>query len=268
MSRAMEPGSRPRSVIVVSTGRTGTKAIAAWTNRNLPAVASWHEPFPSRFLRPLCHMRVAGQLTDDGLIGIMRAASYARRRRASGDTLFFEASPYLRACVDLLPSIFEDPLVLHLVRDPRAYVTSYINHGAFSGPKGILGQLVPYWQLKPEHIDPDGALRWRAMPHHERICWRWNALNRLIEEGATSLPGDRYLRLRCEDIIDSRMHGLAPLAAALGIAPGTGECRMTLDVRTNESRNALHPAAYHWSEQMISVMHQYCGERMRQYGYD
>ena len=199
----------------------------------------------------------------DRLAILERAAAIGRMAQSE------QTGQALTAVWDSLPRrVREDPLVLHLVRDPRAYVTSYINHGAFSGPKGILGQLVPYWQLKPEHIDPDGALRWRSMPHHERICWRWNALNRLIEEGATSLAADRYLRLRFEDIIDSRKDGLEPLAASLGIAPGSGECKMTLDVRTNESRNAHHPAADDWSEQMISVMHQYCGDRMRQYGYD
>jgi len=260
-------GSIPGSVIVVSTGRTGTQAIARWATRNLVGVASRHEPFPSRVLRPLCHMRAAGRLTDAALIRVLRATSARRRREVGPGGILFEASPYLRACVDLLPRVFDDPLVLHLVRHPSAYVTSYINHGAFSGAKGILGHLAPYWQLKPEDLQVGVDRTWRAMSRHERICWRWNALNGLIEDGARTLPRGRYLRLRFEDVVDPRQEGLRPLLEALGQYPVRAGCSAALDIKSNQSRDTFHPAASDWSEEMISVMHAYCGARMEAYGY-
>lgn len=267
MNQAGHHGATPRSVIVVSTGRTATQAIAGWAACNLAGVASWHEPFPSRLLRPLCHMRVAGRLGASDLVRLLRATSARRRKRSQDDVVFFEASPYLRACVDLLPQVFDDPLVLHMVRDPRAYVTSYINHGAFSGAKGILGNLVPYWQLKPEHLDPGCSRRWHEMSHHERICWRWNALNGLIEDGARTLPSNRYLRLRFEDVVDPRQEGLAPLMKALNQYPVSDGYSAVLNMRSNQSRETFYPPAKDWSEEMVSMMQQYCNSRMKTYGY-
>ena len=256
----------PASAVVVSTGRTATKALAAWAGTELEGVRAWHEPFPSRLLRPLCHLYAAGNLSADATVRLLKAAHRLRRRAMTGRRCF-EASPYLRACVELLPRVYDDPLVVHMVRDPRAYVTSYINHGAFSGVKGFFGELLPFWQLKPEHLDPACERSWRTMSPHERVCWRWNALNRLIEEGARSLPADRYLRLRFEDVIDPERDGLAPLVDALGLALDRGGRRVTLDIRANESRSAVHPRAGDWSDEMNAVLESHCGERMRAYGY-
>lgn len=259
--------SPSRSAVVVSTGRTATKALASWLACNTVNVAAYHEPFPSRLLRPLCNAYAAGRLSDAWLVRILKTCIGLRRGRAH-DRTYIEASPYLRACVDLLPRVLEDPFVLHIVRDPRTYVTSYINHGAFTGLKGALGAAIPYWQLKPEHLAATGGLKWSAMTPHERICWRWDQLNGLIEHGAASLPRGRYLRVRFEDLVDPAKDGLRPVLEWLGLETRHGLGSPVLDLRANPSRHAIHPGRQEWSADMWSTLDYHCHQRMLRYGYD
>lgn len=261
------PSPPHRNVFVVSTGRTATRALATWMGRNVVNVAAWHEPFPSRLLRPLCNARAAGTVADTWLVRVLRVCIGSRRARA-GDRTYIEASPYLRACVDLLPRVLDDPFVLHIVRDPRAYVTSYINHGAFVGVKGVAGAVMPYWQLKPEHVNEADGRTWASMSPHERICWRWENLNGLIEHGTARLPQGRYLRVRFEDIVDPARGGLQPVLEWLGLETVPELRSPALDLRENRSRRTIHPRPEEWSGDMRSVLERYCRQRMIRYGYD
>lgn len=261
------PSIRNRNAFVVSTGRTATRALASWLERYIVNVAAWHEPFPSRLLRPLCNAHAAGTVPETWLVRALRICIGSRRARADGRT-YIEASPYLRACVELLPRVLDDPFVLHIVRDPRSYVTSYMNHGAFVGFKGVAGAAIPYWQLKPEHLGKAEGRTWASMSPHERICWRWENLNALIEHGAEQLPPARYLRVRFEDIVDPACGGLRPVLDWLGLETVPGLRSPALDLRENRSHRAVHPRFEEWSGEMRSVLELHCRERMIRYGYD
>src|SRR5690349_17691742 len=58
-------------VVVVSTGRTGTQALAHHLNACYDNVTALHEPAPSRHLRLLSNRAVAGQVNIDEAIATL-----------------------------------------------------------------------------------------------------------------------------------------------------------------------------------------------------
>src|SRR5688572_22563783 len=133
-----------RMIFVLSTGRTGTKFLAEYFNKNYPSITALHEPKPSYLLRLFSNAYVDGRVSADQMVSI-----YHRQRRhilpAIATDQYMEATGYLYGFVDVLDHITPDPIILHILRDPREFVRSAHNHGSHSGRKLLATKLVPYW---------------------------------------------------------------------------------------------------------------------------
>lgn len=256
------------TAIIVSTGRTGTVALSRILAGYHPAVVALHEPAFSRMLRLAGNLYVAGQLSRRQVVRLLRL-TVGRRARGADAPLYIEASPLLRTVlVPLVEDVLPRSRIVHVVRDPRDYVRSYINHGIFHGIKGLAARAVPYAVLKPEHLERAPARRWHEMSPVEAIAWRWQTLNGLIEDAGRALQlGSSYRRVRFEDLF----HGddpaeLAHLCEWLGLDPA----RMPEGARAepaNASRRRVMPDRAEWPEEWHAVVERSCGSLMTRYGY-
>ena len=61
---ALLGGHLEQVVLILSTGRTGTKAIAHYLNDSCESVVSTHEPKPSRVLRIASFRYLAGRISE------------------------------------------------------------------------------------------------------------------------------------------------------------------------------------------------------------
>ncbi|MBA1146219.1 sulfotransferase [Ectothiorhodospiraceae bacterium WFHF3C12] len=252
-----------QTVFIVSTGRTATKALAHYLHEAWPGVTATHEPWPSRPLRVAANMYRSRKISKKTMTMTLRYARPSLRHSHAG--VHIEASPYLRSCIELLGEAFGDIRVIHLTRHPETYVRSYINHGVFSGAKGLAGKWIPYWHIKPEHIDSDSGLRWRTMNSAERIAWRWNALNSMLD-AAADVYGERYLRIRYEDLFDENSHGLELISRWIGLE-WTEELKRRTSTPLNQSLRQRTPQDDAWSDELQRAVRQFCGDRMARYGY-
>lgn len=252
-----------QTVFFVSTGRTATKAIAHYFSAFSDTTAV-HEPGGSRLLRPLANMHACGRVTTptmDRIFSVLRTPSLKR----VSTPVYIEASPLLRGCLQTLADLFENPLLIHVVRNPATYIPSYINHGAFHGVKGLVGNRLPYWMPKPEECG-DRRLRWSAMPVAERAAWRWAFINRMIEDGAAIFPG-RYHRVRYEDLFHPQRRGLEELARVIGIEPPEDDAGSYSEIRVNASRVRRFPPVSEWEQDTRERVLSHCGALMQRYGY-
>ena len=164
-----------RAVLVVSTGRTGTKALATHLTACYPDVLALHEPPPTRLkLRRMQNRSLCGAITKQ------QAIEFLRKHRPSpllgpNQTLYVESNPGLSGFLDALPDVFPEFQVLHVVRDPRTYIASALNWGVFRGVKGFLAKYLPYWLPKPDLANPAGP-RWADMTDVEKLAWHWRFL--------------------------------------------------------------------------------------------
>ncbi len=213
-----------RVVLVVSTGRTGTKALAQHLNACYPHVCALHEPPPTRFyLRRTANRYLCGRLSREELVSILTRCRARMAGPQERHTIYVESNPGLSGFLDAIPDVFPDFQVLHVVRDPRTYIASAINWGVFNGVKGMLARYLPFWLPKPEYTHPRGAAgapTWKAMSPAERLAWHWRLINVHLDRGA-ALYGDRYLRVRFEDLFARDGSGLAEVVRWMGLPPAT-----------------------------------------------
>ncbi len=252
-------------VIIVSTGRTGTMALARHFDACYEQVKAMHEPRPSRRLRILSNKFLCGKLSREALVrGLVRS----RQRLLAGiaEPVYIEANNFLHGFLGAFEEVFDRPRIVHVVRDPRTYIRSWINFGVFRGLKGLAGRYYPYWLLKPELYQKDTPRRWSRMSPPERVAWYWNAINRELNRGE-QLYGERYRRVRFENLFAKDGAELLALARWMGLPEKPQLVERAGGERINPSRDGRFPPWEQLDRQTRQAILQLCGSLMVDYGY-
>ena len=254
-----------RSVFVVSSGRTGTNAIAHYLGECFEDVTALHEPKPSRNLRVLSTARLANRKTSGQL-----AEALARSRRSICQNLstsvYVESNPYLFGFIDVLPEVFNAPLLLHIVRDPRTMIRSALNFKSQRGIKWFFSRFVPNWILKPELLEASPEKTWSQMSHVERIAWYWVTVNSHIQNMSKHFP-DRSRRIKYEDLFQPDGSGIRDVASWIGLKEKPDLLDGMLQERFNASRGREIGSWDNWPEEDRRTVYKVCGELMEEYGY-
>jgi len=180
--------------LILSTGRTGTKFLEQYINNTFENGFCLHEPKPSRRFKFLSILR------DNGIISSQLIADYyqlKRKKYFEQHNNYIESNPFLFNCVNCLKLNFPNVKILHLVRHPKSYIKSHINHGFWSGRKRIVFKYLPYWDEtkffnKIDRNDPISLL-----------IARWYIINTTIIKNTRNIP---YLCLRFEDLFNDDIY--------------------------------------------------------------
>jgi len=263
---AVFSGKFARAVFIVSSGRTGTMALARHLDACYEQVWAAHEPRPSWRLRRASSRALCGRLSREELARLL--ADNRRRLVAGiGAVYYIESNPFLGGFLDVFGDVFENAAVVHVVRDPRTYIRSGMNFGTFRGIKGLAVRLIPWWLPRPELMPGSGGLRWSEMSPPVRLAWYWAMLNRHLNRGQT-LYGDNYLRIRFEDLFARDGSGLKQLAAWIGLPWDERLVQCANSEKVNASRDAGFPRFADWSDSLKRQVMDHCGELMELYGYN
>lgn len=241
-------------VFIVSSGRTGTKAIAQHLSRCYPEVWAEHEPAPSWRLRMGTTRALMGKASCEQL----RSMLARLRRKLVGSVtqgVYVESNPYLSGFVQVIGEVFQEARVVHVVRDPRSYVRSGVNFGAFAGLKKLAAEWWPNWFPKGEG--------WPQMDGIERLAWFWNLVNSHLNRGE-GIYGERYLRVKFEELFCAE--GLERLTDWIGLPRSRGIIEEAKRERVNASHGGL-PAWEQWPAADQEKVLRHCGPLMRVYGY-
>jgi hypothetical protein len=254
-----------RVTIILSTGRTATMALAQFLDRSCPGVRAVHEPPPSRHLRIASNRFLSGRLDGHFLV-----EKYVNSRRplfaAIREPFYVESNNFLHGLATLFDEIFDAPRVVHVVRDPRTFVVSWVNHGVLNGFKGMVSRYHPDWLLKPEHLQSAPAKRWHRMLPIERLAWYWNAINLQICRAADTLGG-RYMMVRYEDLCSDSGDTLDKIVRFSGTVASRGPLDSFRDNRVNAGRRGRCAPFEKWEQTDQDVLYHHCRGLMMQFGY-
>lgn len=248
-----------KNAFILSSGRTGTKFLAEFFNTNTPDVVARHEPPPSYHLRMLSNARAAGVAPRWLMVAALRLSRPTLTRLRG--TLYIESNPFLYGFVDALPEVTPDPIIIHIVRDPRTYVASAINHGGSTGLKAAATALVPFWFPPVRSVPGVG----KNPGPVELFAGEWALVNRLLAERGGSLPG--YHVLRFEDIFDQTNSGLRQLCEILGVDYPGEAGPVSAQEKINAGQLKLMGGWPTWDQAQRDAVERICGNLMRQYGY-
>lgn len=264
-----------KNVFILSTGRTGTVYLADILNQ-MDRVLAVHEPKPSRALNAWTTAYLEGKVADKFMAATLAAK---RRKNVAGLSLdlYVESNNFIAGFASVLDQVFENAEVVHIVRDPRDFVTSLTNRGDSTGLRGLFNKYVPYWAYVPKGVKK------RQLTPYTRPAYRWVAINRYLSDWGKKHPGS-YHFFKFEEVFDKKEPAkLKPLLKAIGLSDRQIS-QLDFAARAREQKQGFSlldkPASSQnqskvqtmakwpdWSATNKQAVSQICAPLMTQYGY-
>ncbi len=249
-------------VFVLSTGRTGTKALA----EGLCAedVLSRHQPPFSRILTIAANYHLYGWLPLSMLEKMVEIIRERQIRKAN-------CRYYVQAfALDFFPAriITEkipDVSIIHIVRDPKTFVPSYLNWMNSRFKSFVANRLVPGWHPSGFFTGEMGFGAWNKMSSMEKVCWHWVFKNSLLESMFQEYS--RYKRIFFEDLFSQ--NGPTVLKDALEFAgvPYNSRYDNIFRKKKNTSKRQTVSLWEKWPVQKKNALLEICSDKMKDYGY-
>jgi hypothetical protein len=247
----------PRTVLIVSSGRTGTQFLARYFDANYPRVVGRHEPKPRYRVRIAANAHAAGALSRERTRTLLSRRS-PRHVDCEGADLYVESNPFLWGAIDVFDDVFDRPTIVHVVRDPRDQVRSSLNHGTASGLKAVANRCIPYWY--PKLAGAPRPSDWVG-----RAAELWVVVNaRLSEYGPRCAD---YFFVRYEELFDESNSGLRALCERLRLPFAGAGSPVDPAERINRARGHALPGWSEWSDDDCITLQRIAGDLMQRYGY-
>lgn len=252
-------------ILIISTGRTGTIFLSRLFADLYPDTASYHERGASRPIQILTNLHFSHLLPKSGL-KIAWKILKGKEIETCEKMFHIDANCFLYGLAPLAPELYPNLKVIHIVRDPRAYVTSHLNFARQKETSFIANYFVPFWQPNPFLIGELPLSKAFGFSRFEKYCWIWNFKNRIMESLENSPTP--YLRVRFEDLFYSENPEelFGKIADFIGL-PRAENIRDRFREPANISTKADFPEWTEWTPRQISQLQLFCGERMVKYGY-
>lgn len=244
-----------KPIFILSTGRTGTKFLAEYFNSH-PDITARHEPKPSRILRMWSMAYLEGKVSDSYMINALTA----KRKRVMAQVntpLYLESNPYLIGFAGILSKVFKNPVIIHVVRDPRDFARSSVNHGNSAGLKWLFNNYVPYWYPKVDKILKINRLK--RMDY--RAAAYWKIVNQHLARVGEN--NKNYHVIRFEDIFDEKQSGLKKIEKILDIQSSAKKKTSSV----NKSKRSIIPSWNDWSTEDCRKINEICQPAMESFGY-
>ena len=199
---------------IVSSGRSGT-AMLHKALSTVPGVEMHHE-YAVQITQPLAVKRYLGAV-DEARTRLVLDETFGAAVRHARGTHWGDSSNKLSWLVPDLAALFPQARFVHLVRDGRKVASSYFHKlgaEAYDDRSNAILQNwydeagsapppeKPYWWPVPRRGDPM-AEAFRGFDQFERICWHWAEVNRVAQDALATLPAERTLFVRLEELVQS-----------------------------------------------------------------
>ena len=179
--------------LITSTGRTGTQFFSYFINTCSSNAFCQHEPTPSRRFKFYSNLYLSDKISASFITREFAKCREDITKMARG-RYYVESNNFLFGCIRPLSRQYQDLKVLHVIRDPRAYIVSHLKHGFWKGIKRITAQSVPYWIEKMDLAPRDRRNPIRILAN------RWVYVNETIARTQRDVD---YLLIRFEDLFGS-----------------------------------------------------------------
>lgn len=254
------------SAVILSTGRTGTMFFADILRMLLPNAHVYHEAGErSRLINILMHAHISGLLPSQIPIWVWRRAIAANLYHR-GNANYIDSNNHIYAFVSKLPELYPNLKIIHIVRDPRTYVSSHINWARHRPKSFIANHIVPFWQPNAYLLGQMSFRKWSYLSPLERFAWIWDYKNRSINQFENSdIP---YLRVRFEDFFvgnDPEKY-LNQLFSFLNL-PKITHVNEYFQQPVNPGGKKSFPSWPNWTPDQSNKLQAICGETMALYGY-
>lgn len=247
-------------VYFVSTGRVGTTYLSDCLGEVVPGGIE-HQQAGARPLNVLGHLSM--QVRAPALARLSLSALRRTDRPPS------TSDPLSSIALALVRGPLADPsdVFVHLVRDPRDVVRSFMNWKRGAIKRTVLHHAVPLWQPTPL-LDTDiGLVETVRMSKAERFAWVWERKNLWFEQLVGAHPN--YYRFRTEDLVGADRKN-AEVQRLLDAVGARSDPWSDVPQRASRAVNASvggFPNWTEWTPELARAVRRRAGGLMEAYGY-
>ncbi|MFB6356380.1 MAG: hypothetical protein ABEJ65_07685 [bacterium] len=238
---------------ILSTGRTGTDFFTHFFNNVVKNSWSLHEPTPAFKRRSFELVSRGHTLYEKIYFKIPRLYRHLLRDK----DYYIESNYHLFSLVPLLREAFEDPIVIHVIRDGRDVVRSWLNRGWFLDDPGS--------KLSPHYFEgydqaTDCWEDWNAL---EKVAWYWKAVNEVIHEQSPDVT------VYFEDIFYDKHEGIYEILDQFDDMEYRDEgVQNSFQQKVNKSTHKLVPKYPEWPDSWKEQFQSIAGNAMEKWEYD
>lgn len=290
------------TILITSTGRTGTEFFAKFFTDVLPDCTSLHEPDIFKFnglenkldyyreqtrragIWKMIFLKALGKwtlvkLSDARLLGKLsheQAVKQLYQQRADfikkmPGRVYVESNLGYYGLLDVMPGAFKNHRAIYIVRDGRDWVRSMMNWGEVYGKKGLRKLVSHRWPTAGDLPDDPLNKEWDQLPRFTRLCWAWATLNGYALDSVSKNPYARLFHFEKIFTSDERYTTLNDLLAFATSFPGAdippiGSTDGWLEKKIHQSTDGF-PGWEKWSAEEKKQFEQICGPLMEKLAY-
>jgi len=237
------------TIFITSTGRTGTDFFTTLFNDYVDNAWSLHEPRPA--FRRRSHQLITRQPNpfEKQYFRIPRL----KRHRKRQEDWYVETNYHLATALPFLRKVFPQAILVHVIRDGRSVVTSWLNRYRYITNEHLL----------PGHVRDRQALDlWQEWNPLQKLAWYWKTVNLMAWENQPDIW------LRFEDIFRGRRQGVFQVLDQIeGIHYQKDQVEQLLNQKVNKTRTPFFPDYPQWPAFWKDQFYEIAGEAMQQFGY-
>lgn len=241
-------------VFVLSTGRVGTETLSALLNLS-PNLLSLHEPHPLLFKmskRAYQEDMLDGEgIWDDALLSLRTDLFESALSCGVG---YAETSPQATFLAPAIYRAIPSAKFIHLVRHPANVVRSGMRRSWYAGHPSDENRITP-------RKDSETYKKWLDMVPLAKISWLWAETNHWIFEFTKTLPDEKYLFLKSEDIFNGNKETLKRLFSFCSSElPEENKIQKKLSKIYNKSKVGNFPTFEKWSTDDVDLLKCHAGK--------
>lgn len=251
-------------ILILSTGRTGTIFLARLFADLYPDTASYHERGNSRLIQILTNMHFS-HLLPKSMVKAAWKVFKGNEIETCEKPYHIDANNFLYGLPILAPELYPNLKVLHIIRDPRDYVTSQLNFSHQRRRSFIGNYLTPFWKPSPFWVGELPLSRAFGFSRFEKYCWVWDFKNRVMSQvNDYAIP---YLKVRFEDLFSLEPENTFKQITDFFGLPPAENIRSKFREPANTSKQTFFPEWRDWTPRQASQLQALCGKQMTVNGY-
>jgi hypothetical protein len=247
----------PKAFYILSTGRCGTTFLSEMIALNDPGLGKLHQLPDSKWLNVRANIALANKRIRKTFVSsLSRKYDHVLPSSTTDPLRSLAYTFYLRHLADKHPKLKENIFIIHLVRDPRNFVSSFMNWKNRKLSGKIAHHLTPFWMPEPPMIKKC------SMSKFEHFCWIWERKNRLFYEEFAWFQG--YHRFKMEDLYpgsEKLQHLLQLLLEKEEVITQTDKHQF------NSSKKNDFPNWDKWTPRQAKKLNTVCADLMLEFGY-
>lgn len=248
--------------LVMSTGRTGTTLLSHLMSNTQIDCDVRHQELGSRFYNILGN--ISGIASQEKILLNRKILDFILGEKKN----VIVVDPLLSMLVYNSYSgneINDKCKIVHLVRDPRDFVTSFMNWKAGSVKRMILHHFVPFWQPNPWILGQCSLSARLKMSKFEHFSWIWYYKNSLFKNKFSHT--ENYLLLKFEDLVSNQKQSLELILKFFGYDDIDIDWIKYPENKINRSNKRYFPNWQNWNKDRAKILDGWCGNLMRYYDY-